>query len=176
MFSLKNVKKPLFLLCFRSQMLKTIGFTMFSLKNVKKPLVLLCFRSTMLKNHWFYYVFAQKWWTNIGFTLCSLKNWKKCFSREKFSPCQKQEQNFDTSGKTNAKPIGPRIRGLHFQYSPEWLMRNPYSYKLLRETNETKTTKPSKAKKPILLWAPWSLVVLRGNFGCKLAFSGSFFG
>ena len=73
MFSLKNVKKTLVLLCVRSKMLKnhwfyyvfaqkcwkTIGFTVFSLQNVEKPLVLLCFRSNMLKNHWFYCVFAQ---------------------------------------------------------------------------------------------------------------------
>ena len=32
-------------------MLKTIGFIVFSFKNVKKPLVLLCFRSKMLKNY-----------------------------------------------------------------------------------------------------------------------------
>ena len=37
MFSLKNDKK-------------TIGFTVFSLTNVKKPLVLLCFRSQSLQN------------------------------------------------------------------------------------------------------------------------------
>ena len=73
-FSFKNVKKQLVLLCFRSTMLKnhwfycvfaqkcrkTIGFTMCSLKKVEKPLVLLCFRSNMLNNHWFYYVFAQE--------------------------------------------------------------------------------------------------------------------
>ena len=39
---------------------KTSGFTVLSLKNVKTPLVLLCFRSNMLKNHVFYFVFAQK--------------------------------------------------------------------------------------------------------------------
>jgi len=45
-----------------------------SLKNVKKPLVLLCFRSKMLKNRWFYCVFAQNcgkvfaqtWWKPGG--------------------------------------------------------------------------------------------------------------
>ena len=35
-------------------------FTVFSLTNVKNPLVLLCFRSQMLNNHWFYFVFANK--------------------------------------------------------------------------------------------------------------------
>ena len=86
MFSLKNVKKPLVLLCFRSKVLKkhwfycvfaqtywkTIGFTMFSFKRVEKPLVLLCFRSTMLTNHWFYCVFVQTCWKTIGFTMFSL--------------------------------------------------------------------------------------------------------
>ena len=40
--------------------LKNIGFTVFSLKNVKNPLVLLCCRSKNVKKHWFYCVFAQK--------------------------------------------------------------------------------------------------------------------
>ena len=48
-----------------------IGFTVCSLKNVKKQLVLLCFRSKMLKNHWFYCVFAQKCSKTIGFIVFS---------------------------------------------------------------------------------------------------------
>ena len=63
-FSLKNVEKPLVLLCFRSKMLK-------------KALVLLCFRSEMLKKHWFYCVFAPKCWKSIGFTMFSLQNVEK---------------------------------------------------------------------------------------------------
>ena len=50
---------------------------MLSLKHVEKPLVLLCFRSKIMKNHWFYYVFAQKWWKTIGFIVFSLKNVEK---------------------------------------------------------------------------------------------------
>ena len=42
---------------------------MFSLKNVKKPLVLLRFRSKVLKTIWFYYVFAQTCWKTIGFMI-----------------------------------------------------------------------------------------------------------
>ena len=59
-FSFKNVKKPLVLLCFRSKLLKkTFWFTVFSFKNVKKQFVLLCFRSNILKNSWFYYVLVR---------------------------------------------------------------------------------------------------------------------
>ena len=75
MFSLKNVKKPLVLLCVRSKMLKNhwfycvfaqkywkgIGLIVFSRKKVEKALVLLCFRSKRLKNHWFYCKNAKKW-------------------------------------------------------------------------------------------------------------------
>ena len=50
---------------------KTNGFTVFSLKNVKKSLVLLCFRSNMLENHWFYCVFAHKCSKTIGFIVFS---------------------------------------------------------------------------------------------------------
>ena len=46
--TLKNVKEPVVLLCVRSKIFKTIGFTVFSLKNVKK-------------NNWFYCVFVQKY-------------------------------------------------------------------------------------------------------------------
>ena len=67
---------------------KTIGCIVFSLKNVEKPLVLLCFRSKILKkqwwycvfaqkplkNHWFYCVFAQKCWKTIGFIVFVLRN------------------------------------------------------------------------------------------------------
>ena len=49
---------------------------MFSLKNVEKPLVLLCFRSKMLKNHWFYCVFVQKDWKTIGFIVKMQKSEK----------------------------------------------------------------------------------------------------
>ena len=42
---------------------------MFSLKNVKKALVLLCFRSKMLKNHWFYKQRGLKTKKTIGFTV-----------------------------------------------------------------------------------------------------------
>ena len=42
---------------------------MFSLKNVEKPLVLLCFRSKMLKNQWFYKRRGRKTKKTIGFTV-----------------------------------------------------------------------------------------------------------
>ena len=106
MFSLKNVKKPLVLLCFRSKMLKnhwfyfvfaqtcwkSIGFTVFSLKNVEKALVLLCCRSKKLKKQWFYCVFAQKnektHWCYKQRTRNKLKNhWFYC----KTSPSNRQQ-------------------------------------------------------------------------------------
>ena len=84
---------------------KSIGFTVFSLKNVEKPLVLLCFRSKMLKNHWFYCVFAQKCWKTIGFTSkealkpkktlvlqCSLCKWILKLKKVK-KPCVFPEKN-----------------------------------------------------------------------------------
>ena len=42
---------------------KSIRFTVFSL--------------TSIENHWFYYVFAQKYWKSIGFTVFSLKKVEK---------------------------------------------------------------------------------------------------
>ena len=70
----KNVKNHWFYCVFAQKCKKTIGFTVFSLKHVKKPLVLLCFRSKSLKKHWFYFVFAHKCWNTIGFILFSLTN------------------------------------------------------------------------------------------------------
>ena len=46
-------------------------------KLFREPLVLLCVHSKMLKNHWFYCVFAQKYWKSIGFTVFSLKKVEK---------------------------------------------------------------------------------------------------
>ena len=46
-------------------------------KLFREPLVLLCFRAKRLKNHWFYCVFAQKYWKSIGFTVFSLKKVEK---------------------------------------------------------------------------------------------------
>ena len=91
-FSLKNVKKTLVLLCFRSEMWKKpLVLLCFRSNMVKKTLVLLCFRFKMLKIHWFYCVFAptsskNSWFycvfvricsKHIGFTVFSLKNIKK---------------------------------------------------------------------------------------------------
>ena len=69
----KNVKNHWFYSVVAPKCQKTIGFIVFSLKNDKKPLVLLCFRSKRLKKHWFYYVFAQKCWKSIGFTVFPIK-------------------------------------------------------------------------------------------------------
>ena len=99
--SLKNVVKPLVLLCFRSKRLKkhwlygvfaqkywkSIGFIVCSRRKVEKALVLLCCRSKVLKKQWFYCVFAPECWKNIGFTVFSLQNVEKamvllCFRLE----------------------------------------------------------------------------------------------
>ena len=108
----KNVDKPLVLLCFRSKMLKNhwfyCVFLTFSFKNVKKPLVLLCFRSKMLKNHWFYKQRGRTNWTTIGFTA-------------KPDPATASTHLSTDSGSAFAILGG-------------WVMRNPYSLKLFRES------------------------------------------
>ena len=148
---------------------------MFSLKNVKKQLVLLCFRSTMLKNHWFYCVFAQKCWKSIGFTskealkpkkhwfysvpyvneYKKVKKWKNvCFSREKFSACLKQYTFFDFSENPRwilkqllrpraGWPCWPRHGLCVFLCTPSLMLNeNPKKYLLLgkKTTITTATT------------------------------------
>ena len=50
------VKDPFVKDSFKDSLVKTSGFTVSSLKNVAKPVALLCFPSKMLKNHWLYSV------------------------------------------------------------------------------------------------------------------------
>ena len=90
-FSLDNLKNNWFYCAFAQQYWKSTGFKMLLFKQVETPLVLLCFRAKMLNivlvllcfrskvlnTHWFYCVFAQKYWKSIGFTVFSLNSIEK---------------------------------------------------------------------------------------------------